>query len=80
MSDIIDIAEERRRRESPDAEHVRRGDDGRLYYRFGCEYEFDGNTWTFDVWALDVADAEARIAAIRAGGRVSGQIHATVPG
>lgn len=47
--------------------------------RFLCEYPYQGDRWGFEIYAIDEADAKARLKAI-GWGEVSGQLMATIPG
>jgi hypothetical protein len=74
MSDAIDLAAERDKRNGPDAEHVRKDDFGRTLYRYLLSYEMDGETWGgVDVWAYSMDDAQKRVDAMRATVKLDGQ-------
>lgn len=67
-------------RQDPEAEHVSRDRCGRPMFRFVLEYPHltassgRDRTWTATIWAYDAQDAEARLEAIRRGGRLAGQV------
>lgn len=61
----------------PASEHTEIIND-EIWYRFTCSYHHQGREFTFDVWALSLADAEARIASLRGNGTVDGQVHSWV--
>lgn len=73
MTEVIDLAAERNRREQPDAEHIIRDDLGVPLYRFLLSYEMDGSRWSAEVWAYSFEDAIRRVAAMRASLNVDGQ-------
>lgn len=80
MEKIINLSD-RRPGDKPDPEHVDhafRTDHVDTTYRFTCSYEFDGTSWGLEIWARDLPEAERKFKAI-AGGRVDGQVFATVP-
>lgn len=79
MSDIVDLATERNKRDEPDPALVMRDDFGRLLYLFGLDYEFDGREWMTELWAYSFEDAEARVAAMRQSLKVVGQKMSEVP-
>lgn len=72
---IINLADEIERRTGPAPEHVERDQFMRPMYRFSVSFDTSGGrVWSIDIWAYDLADAEARLEAIRSNGRVDGQI------
>lgn len=79
MSDVIDLTAERNKREAPDEQFVRRDEYGRSIYCFSVEYDFAGAEYVTQVWAYDMADADARVAAIRNSARVAGQLYSEIP-
>lgn len=80
MSRVIDLTAERRRRDAPDPQHVRRDDHGRPLYRYEIAYQrADGRPYGVEVWAYDWADAEAAAAGLSAGCTVVGQIMSWTP-
>jgi hypothetical protein len=79
MTDVIDLGAERSRREQPDPEFIRQDEYGRPLYSFGVEYEFDDRRYQFQLWAYSWEDAEAKLAGIRASGKVFGQLYSAVP-
>lgn len=80
MADVIvDLTTERNRRAAPDPEFVRNDDYGRPLYTFLLSYEMDGKQWSTEVWAYDFADADARVAAMRASLKVDGQAFGCIP-
>lgn len=78
--DVIDLNEKRNERERPDPEFVLRDDFGRPMFTFGVEYRMDDRRWSFHLIAYSWEDAEKRAEAIRANGKVYGQIMSRVPG
>ena len=52
---------------------------GKTYTKFTCSYPHAGTRWEFSVYALDFADAEARLAAIGNYGQVDGAIECEIP-
>lgn len=77
--EIVDLTAERNRRAAPDPEFVRKDDYGRPLYTFLLSYEMDGKQWSTEVWAYDFADAEARVAGMRASLKIDGQAYSQVP-
>ena len=75
---IVDLSQERNKRERPDADHVMVDDFGREMFEFLCSYEMDGEEWSSRVWAYSADDAERRIAAMRESLRCDGQIYTIV--
>lgn len=76
---IINLTTERAKREAPDPEFVRHDDYGRPIYCFTCSYDMGDRRFCTEVWAYDWPDAEARVAAMREGMKVEGQIYSVVP-
>jgi hypothetical protein len=76
MTDIIDL-QERKDEKSIDPE-FRQKIMGEKWYKFLASYEFRGNRYTLDFWALDMDDAKERIDAIKNTLKLDGQIHTTV--
>lgn len=74
MTDPIDLAAERNKREQSDPQFVHQDDYGRPLYAFGVEYTFEGNQFTFHLIAYSFEDADAKVAAIRDSAKVYGQI------
>lgn len=51
------------------------------WFKFGLSFEAsDGKSYGTEIWATSWEDAEARMAAIRVNGHISGQIYAQIPG
>lgn len=76
----VDLSRVRNERAEPGAEFRRRDEFGRTLYCFALEYEMAGSRWGVDVWAYDWADADARVAGMRASLRVLGKVFEEVPG
>lgn len=51
-------------------------DQGRKWLRFSIEFrnEIDSQTFSFDVWAIDLAHAKEQLDWIKQNGKVSGQL------
>ena len=87
MSDPVDLTAERNKRAEPDAEFITTDEYGRRYFKFIANYEFgtfDGKdaskgTFSIDLWALDEAEAKARVEAIRQTLRYEGQLFSSRP-
>lgn len=79
MSDPIDINAERTKRAQPDAEFRSTDEYGRPYFKFTAEYRFDGRDYAIDFWALDEAEAKARVEAMRGGLQYEGQLFSSRP-
>ena len=76
--DIIDLNAERNKREQPDSEFVRHDDFGRPVYLFLLNYQMDGASWSADIWAYDMEDAQRRVDAIAKTVTVLGQAYTAV--
>jgi hypothetical protein len=79
MSDVIDLAAERNRREGPDPEHIRPDGEGGILYAFCFSYRMNGSQYTFNLFAYDFEDAERRAKAMRNSVQVDGQLISVVP-
>lgn len=68
------------RRSDRDPEPAFRTSDhrGRAMFRFLAEYRIDGRTFGISFWAYDLADAERRVASMRANLSLQGQIFCRV--
>ena len=77
--DIIDLNAERNKREQPDPEFVRKDGFGRPLYLFLLNYQMDGASYTADIWAYDMADAQRRVDAISTTVAVLGQAFGKEP-
>lgn len=75
---IIDIHERINAKNGPDPEHVRIGADGdgrpQKWFEFSVSFFIDGGEFPFEIWALDKADAERRVDAIRQNAVLVGQV------
>jgi photosystem II stability/assembly factor-like uncharacterized protein len=60
----------------PDAAQLCRDDFGQQWARFAIDWQCDGRTYTTHIWAVDAADAERRLQALRSSAVVVGQIKA----
>lgn len=47
--------------------------------RFACSYDYFGSKWGFDIYATNGDDANRRLAAIAACGRVDGEVTGIIP-
>ena len=74
MTDIIDLTSERNKRQGPAPEYIRKDDFGRPMFCFLLSYEMDNRQWSTELWAYDLADAQNRVAAMRASLTCDGQI------
>jgi hypothetical protein len=87
MADTIDLTAERTKRAQPDAEFITTDEYGRKFFKFIANYEFgsfDGKdaskgTFSINLWALDEAEAKARVEAIRQSLRYEGQLYSSRP-
>lgn len=75
MSNIIEF----RPGDKPDAEFVRKDDYGREMYLFALSYEFEGGTWSNQVWAYSIEEAQRRVEAMCASLTLLGQLFGEVP-
>lgn len=81
MTDITDLNGERDKRHGPDQEHVAViVKDGRAekWFEFTCAFACDGAEYSFTIWALDFADADRRLDALKASAKVDGQLYRTI--
>ena len=46
---------------------------------FSCEFPYGGSRWGFEIYAASHEDAERRLAAIAAWGKVDGEIMVKIP-
>lgn len=77
---VINLTIEREKRTAPDPEFVQRDAYGRIeQVCFTCSYMLAGREHSVHIWAKDWDDAEARVAAMREGLKVEGQIYSVVP-
>ncbi len=79
MTDIIDLNERRNAAERPDAEFVRKDDFGRPLYHYGLSYDFEGGSWSAEIWAYSMEDAKARVGAMRDSLTLLGQTYSVLP-
>lgn len=49
------------------------------WFKFVVDYKDGDATFCFDIWALDAADAERRVAAIRATAEMKGMVYSAMP-
>lgn len=61
----------------PAADHAEIMGDA-IWYRYTCSYRHQGGEFTFDIWALSLTDAEARMQSLRGNATVDGQVHSWV--
>lgn len=73
MGDIVNLSDERDKREAPDDEHVTLV-DGQNWYRFGATYKADGKEFSITFWAKDMQDASLKVEAIKETLTLMGQI------
>lgn len=75
---IVDLDSVRQKREKeangPDPDCIVYDSDGRPMGIFAVDWEHDCRRWTVQIAAYDWADAEARVASMRAGLHVTGQV------
>ena len=76
---ILDHQTARAARDRPNADCIKRDDDGREMQLYALAYEFDGGTWSAELWAYSEADAQARVEAMRETLAVDGQVYAVIP-
>lgn len=75
---IIDLQSARANREAPDRDCTSTDSFGRPMYLFGLEYRIDGRTWSVMLEAYSLDDAVRRVAAMREGLQIYGQIYRSV--
>jgi len=76
---VIDISVARASRDKPDSDCVRRDDDGRELGLYALSYSMGRSTWSLEVWAYSMEDADNRVAAIRESLTLLGQVHSIIP-
>jgi len=79
MDNIIDLADERDKRDGPDPECRTTDQYGRPMFMFSFDYRYENKDYSLSFWAYDQADAEARIAALKETAEYSGQIYSIIP-
>lgn len=79
MTAPISLAAARESRDRPNANCIKRDDEGREMQLYALAYEFDGGHWSAELWAYSEADAEARVAAMRKTLHVDGPVYAVIP-
>lgn len=62
----------------PDADCVWTDEHGVQWFKFLCEYGFDGSSWSVEVWARSREDAQARLGSIGCTGVVKGQLYTVI--
>ena len=70
MSNVIDLF-----KSIPDADCVFTDPVGVIWYKFLCEYPFDGKLFSFNLWAENAEDAEKRFELICRAGKLKGQVY-----
>lgn len=80
MTDIVDLSVIRNARETPDPDLICRDAFGREMRTYVLEYEMDGRRWGLSVIAYSMEDAEARVAAMRDGLVLCGELYRVLPG
>lgn len=75
---VIDLCRERTKREAPDPEFVTMV-DGVEWFAFSASYEDGDTAYSFSFWARDHEDAERRVALMRDGLKIDGQLFAVIP-
>ena len=79
MSDPISLATAREARQRPNANCIKRDDEGREMYLFCASYSYDYCTWVIKFLAYSEADAQARVKAMNCTLVVDGQVYAVIP-
>ena len=75
---VVDLNKVRTEREQPDEDCMRRDEYGRPVYCFLGDYEMDGDQYSVDIWAYDLAEAERRAAAM-GNVTIAGQLFSAIP-
>ena len=70
--------QERAKRERPDPEFCLKDDFGKPMWVYSIGYAMDGKEWSTRIVAYSWEDAEARLDAIKASGKIDGQMMAEV--
>lgn len=71
---IIQFPNRREEENKPDLEFHTVDRLGRDMFLFVADYEYDDRSFTISFWAYDMADAEQRVAKMRAGLILQGQV------
>lgn len=79
MDNVVDLTERRNAVAQPDPEFIRKDEYGRRLYCFLLDYQMDGSQYSTEVWAYDEAEAQRRVAAMRATLGYAGQLFSQVP-
>lgn len=75
---VIQLPLVRRSDRDPEPEFCTSDRSGRSMFRFLADYKIDGRTFGISFWAYDLADAERRVAIMRANLSLQGQIFCQV--
>jgi len=51
---------------------------GALWVPFGVEFETQEGRFTFELWAVDLAHAQERLAELKATAKIYGEVHAQI--
>ena len=76
MSNVIEFGP---KPDVPDAEFVRKDDYGREMFCFALSYNFEGGTWSAEVWAYSMEEAQQRVNSMRESLTLLGQLFGSVP-
>lgn len=79
MSDVVDLSAERNRREQPDPGCIRHDDYGQPLYLFALGYDYKGGSWSAEIWAYSLEDAQRRVAAMCCSLQLRGQVFSVIP-
>ncbi|MDK4702237.1 MULTISPECIES: hypothetical protein [unclassified Rhizobium] len=71
---VIQLPQVHRSDRHPEPEFCTSDRNGRTMFRFLADYQIDGRTFGISFWAYDLADAERRVASMRANLSLQGQI------
>lgn len=71
MGDVIDFP----RMSEPDENNIYTDDQGNKWLKYLCHFKsYDGKTFSFEIWAQDLADAERRLYDLTQTARIEGQV------
>jgi len=79
MTDLIDLNDERARRDAPDRDCIRHDEYGRPLYLFTASYMRGDAEYSLEFWAYNFDDAQATVDGMNSGITLDGQRYGTVP-
>jgi hypothetical protein len=74
---VLSFANALDRKHGPNAEHLWRAPSGQVWQRYACDFEYEGCSYSFEIWATSREDAHRRLAFLRKNAVLAGQVYAT---